>query len=94
MKWKQMEGGDAYALVTWEFRRHPENITVIESSDSLAAVLTLIPDHLSEEQDELSVVHIGQWFIDEVGHECIPNPDHVTSLMTITYRNEDPSEEE
>ena len=94
MKWKQMKGGDRYALVTWVFRRPPENITVLESSNSLSEVLASIPDHLSEEEDELSVVHIGQWLIDDIGHECIPHPDHVTSLMTITHRNEHPCEDE
>lgn len=94
MKWKQMKGGDKYALATWCFRRPPENITVLESSDSLEDILKLIPEHLSEEEDELSVIHIDQWLIDEIGHECTPHPDHVTTLMTVTHQNDHPEEAE
>lgn len=90
-KWKKYEGGDSFALVTWLFRREPYNVMVHDSGKTLEDVLALIPEHLCEEEDEVTVVHVGEWIIDE-GGEALPRPGHITSIYTVSYRNDVPEE--
>ena len=68
MKWKKMKGGDAYALISWEFKRPPNNVTVHTTANSLSEILGAIPEHLCDDtdEDEITVAHIGQWLIDEI----------------------------
>lgn len=92
--WKKLNGGDEFALVTWRFRREPYNIFVLATAPTLERLLAQIPEHLCEEEDEISVIHIGQWIVDNFDCDSLPHPDYITTLYTLTYRNEVPYEVE
>lgn len=92
-KWKKYKGEyDSYALCTWRFRRHPHACIVLETDSTLSAVCAMIPDPSMADEGRFDVIHIGQWVTD--GEEVLPHPEHITTLYSITPREDDPSEEE
>ena len=92
-KWKKYEGEyDSYALCIWRFRRHPDACEVLETANTLKGICSLIPSSSMDDEGDFDVIHIGQWITD--GEEVVPHPEHITTLYSITPREDDPSEDD
>lgn len=90
-KWKNFEGeNDSYALCTWSFRREPDQCFVHTTAPTLEEACSMIPSECNSGED-LDVIHVGQWITD--GDEIVPHPRHITTLFSITPRDDDPSDE-
>lgn len=92
-KWKKYEGQyDSYALCIFRFRQPPQRCEVFETAPTLKGICALIPATCMDDEGDFDVIHIGQWMTD--GEDVVPNPEHITTLYSITPREDDPSEED